>query len=171
MNKLIVTISLLVVASLFNNALAGDKVTDTEIGLSKTSVFDTPAPSAFDYGGTAPGAGNELLPTSYGAAPPQIPHSVVGLTPVTAKSNICAGCHVQPDKAGKEVDKGQPIPVPVSHYDAPAFGKPEAGLSPTASNKLSGSRFVCTQCHRPQATVDPLVQSNFDTAAEQKGAD
>lgn len=154
----------LITAAVMVLPVHADSVTDKEIGLSKTSVFDTTAPSAFDYGGAAPGAGNELLPKSYDDAPPQIPHSVVGLMPVTAKSNICIGCHVQPDNVGKEVAKGIPIPVPASHYNAPAFGKPAAGLAPTASKKLSGSRFVCTQCHAPQAKVDPLVQSNFDTA-------
>ena len=146
-----------------------DSVNENDLGLSKSSVFDTAAPSAFDYGGAAPGAGNELLPKSYDDAPPQIPHSVVGLMPVTAKSNICIGCHVQPDNVGKKAEKGQPIPVPASHYNAPAFGKPAAGLAPTASKKLSGSRFVCTQCHAPQAKVDPIVQSNFDVVAKKKG--
>jgi len=167
MKQSLLTICLVTATGMILPAYA-DSVTDNDIGLSKSSVFDDPAPSAFDYGGVAPGAGNELLPTSYDDAPPQIPHSVVGLMPVTAKSNICIGCHVQPDKVGQKVEKGQPIPVPASHYNAPAFGKAEAGLAPTASKKLSGARFVCTQCHAPQAKVDPLVQSNFDTAFRKK---
>ena len=163
MKNYVLTTCLIAVASMAFSVQA-ESVNENDMGLSRTSVFDTAAPSAFDYGGSAPGAGNELLPKSYDDAPPQIPHSVVGLMPVTAKNNVCIGCHVQPENAGKEVAKGLPIPAPTSHYDAPAFGKPAAGLAPTASKKLSGSRFVCTQCHAPQAKVDPLVQSNFDTA-------
>ena len=166
--KKTVSIFCLLIAAGLTMSVQAEPVSDDAIGLSKTSVFDDPAPSTFDYGGTAPGAGNELMPTSYADAPPQIPHSVVGLMPVTAKSNICVGCHVQPDNVGKEVAKGLPVPVPASHYARPAFGKAEAGLAATASKELSGARFVCTQCHRPQATVDPLVQSNFDTAFRKK---
>lgn len=163
MKKYVLT-ACLITAAVMVLPVHADSVTDKELGLSKTSVFDTAIPSAFDYGGLAPGAGNELLPKSYDDAPPQIPHSVVGLMPVTAKNNLCVGCHVQPENAGKEVAKGLPTPVSASHYDAPAFGKPAAGLAPTASKKLSGSRFACTLCHAPQAKVDPLVQSNFGRA-------
>lgn len=170
MKKHVLTICLIAAAGMTFSAQA-DSVNENDLGLSKTSVFDSPAPDAFDYGGAGPGAGNELLKKSYHTAPPQIPHSVVGLMPVTAKSNICIGCHVQPDNAGKEVAKGAPIPVPSSHYAAPAFGKQAAGLAPTASKKLSGSRFVCTQCHTPQAKVDPLVQNNFDTALAKRKAE
>lgn len=167
MKKTLIVLSLIVTAGCALTTQA-ESVSDKDLGLSKTSVFDTPTPDSFSYGGSAPGAGNELLPTSYENAPPQIPHSVVGLMPVTAASNICVGCHVQPDAVGKEIAKGQPVPVPASHYDAPAFGKAAAGLAPTAQKTLSGSRYVCTQCHRPQATVDPIVQSNFDTAYRKK---
>ncbi len=158
-----------VLAACAGVSVQSEPVSETDMGLSKTSVFDAPAPDAFDYGGKPPGTGNERFSKSYYTAPPQIPHSVAGLMPVTAKNNICIGCHVQPDKVGKPVQKGQPIPVPASHYEDPAYGKAEAGLKPTASKKLSGSRFVCTQCHRPQANVSPLVQSNFDAVAREKG--
>jgi len=168
MKKYVLTTCLIAVASMTFSVQA-ESVNEDTMGLSKTSVFDTPSSETFNYGGAGPGAGNELFKKSYDTAPPQIPHSVVGLMPVTAKNNICIGCHVQPDNVGKKVEKGQPIPVSASHYDAPAFGKAEAGLAPTASKKLSGSRFVCTQCHRPQATVDPIVQSNFDVVAKKKG--
>ena len=164
MKKTAILICLLTAGATLTAAQA-EPVADDALGLSKTSVFDVPAPSAYDFSGSAPGAGNELFIRSYDQAPPQIPHSVVGLLPVTMQNNMCVGCHVQPGMLGKEVVKGMPVPVPASHYEKPAFGKAEAGLDPGKKDQqLSGSRFVCTQCHAPQAKVDPLVQSNFDTA-------
>jgi cytochrome c-type protein NapB len=51
--------------------------------------------------------------------------------------------------------KGAPTPMPPSHYtdmrNAPG----------TVAGKLIGSRYVCTQCHAPQASVKPLVGKTF----------
>lgn len=129
-------------------------VADKDIGLSKSSVFDTPSPTAFSYSEASPGSGN-TLPRAYADAPPQIPHSIRGFTPVTARNNLCVGCHNNPAMWGKKKVKGVPTPMPQSHYtdmrNAPG----------DVTKKLIGARFVCTQCHVPQAGVQPLVDNTF----------
>jgi cytochrome c-type protein NapB len=126
-------------------------VADDALGLSKTSVFDDPSPSAFDYPNISPSAA-AALPRAYDGAPPQIPHKIEGLLPITAKKNACLGCHDDPSLIGKQA-KGDPTPMPESHYDKVA-GKLE----------LNNGRYVCNQCHVPQANVSELVGNTFKTA-------
>jgi cytochrome c-type protein NapB len=130
---------------------AGDPVDDSELGLSKTSVFDTPSPEAFTYTESFPGT-NEALPRAYTGAPPQIPHRISNYVPVTAKSNQCLGCHDKPELIGK-VTKGLPTPMPKGHY-AQRFS-----LTKKGSKSLDNATFLCNQCHVPQADVKPLVEN------------
>jgi cytochrome c-type protein NapB len=125
-------------------------VADNEMGLSKTSVFEDPSPSAFDYPKTEPAAAT-ALPRSWDSAPPQIPHKIEGFLPITANRNVCLGCHDDPGSIGKQA-KGNPTPMPASHYD-------------TIDGKLvrNNGRHVCTQCHAPQANVADLVGNTFKT--------
>jgi nitrate reductase cytochrome c-type subunit len=74
------------------NVQAAKPVKDSSLGLSKTSVHDSPAPEKFGYSNNFPGTGN-LLPRAYLNAPPQIPHNIEAFLPVTAKSNNCKMCH------------------------------------------------------------------------------
>lgn len=128
-------------------------VADEDLGLSKSSVFDTPSPEAFAYSGASPGSGS-TLPRAYADAPPQIPHSVQGLMPVTTRNNACVGCHDNPAMWGQKA-KGVPTPMPPSHYT-------DTRKAPgTVTKKLIGARYVCTQCHVPQASVQPLVDNTF----------
>jgi nitrate reductase (cytochrome), electron transfer subunit len=124
-------------------------VADDEIGLSKTSVLEDPAPAAFDYTQADPSQAKPLPPRSYGDAPPQIPHRVDMFVPVTMKMNQCINCHDQPTMIGKKA-KGMPTPMPASHYV-------------TAEGKMArnNAQHVCTQCHAPQADVSLLVESTF----------
>lgn len=127
---------------------AGTKaVGDEQLGLSKTSVYDVPAPQAFQYRDNAPFSG-QLLPRAYQGAPPQVPHAIQNLVPITRDNNMCIGCHQQPDRIGQKA-KGQPTPLPLSHY------------VDVKTNALNMGRFVCTQCHTPQANVKPLVGNTF----------
>lgn len=126
---------------------------DHEMGLSKTSVFETPTPSNFEYEGSMPGA-DPVLPRAYPGAPPQIPHLIEMMTPITAKLNYCLACHDQKGeffKAGPQ----QPTNIPPSHYTDQRHSPDKV------SNKIIGARFVCTQCHVPQADAKPLVKNNF----------
>ncbi len=135
------------------DARAGQGVADEDLGLSKSTVFDTPTPEAFDYSDSAPGSG-QTLPRAYTGAPPQIPHSVQALLPVTARNNACIGCHNNPAMWGQK-RQGVPTPMPPSHYTDTRNAPGET------TKKLIGARFVCTQCHVPQASVKPLVDNTF----------
>ncbi len=162
MKKRILTVGLALLCTASLGAQAAKAIDPTQLGLSKTDVTDVPTPPPTVMHNKPPGAGNTLYYPGYDTAPPPIPHDIKGLVPVTLKNNMCLSCHLQPDKIGQKVPKGQPIPIPASHYQTGAYGKPEAGAKPTAhKGKLSGSRFVCTQCHRPQHDAPPLVENTF----------
>ncbi len=125
-------------------------IEDEDMGLSKTSVFDTPTPKPFSYGNLS-----EALPVSFTGAPPQIPHAIDNYLPLTASRNQCMACHDQPDMIGHKA-KGLPTPMPKSHYT-------DLRRSPEKPGKqVSGTRFVCTQCHVPQADVTPLVENTAE---------
>ncbi|HQQ76444.1 MAG TPA: nitrate reductase cytochrome c-type subunit [Thermoanaerobaculia bacterium] len=124
-------------------------VSDASLGLEKTAVTGVPAPKPFDYVTKDPGDG-KVLPRPFASAPPLIPHTVDGLLPITRADNGCVTCHAV-DKA----EPGGPVPIPASHYvdlrNAPTVKRAE----------IAGSRFVCTACHVPQASVKPLVANGF----------
>jgi cytochrome c-type protein NapB len=128
----------------------GDQaIPDDSLGLSKTSVFDSPAPPAFDYKEPDVGTINTRAVRSYPTAPPMITHSIDGMLPITQENNMCKDCHVQPDMVGKKAEPGMPIPAPASHYVDVKKGEFYMG------------RWNCVQCHRPQADVKPLVANIF----------
>lgn len=145
----------LVVAGLsVGSAYADDTISDSDMGLSHTSVFETPEPDAFAYSSAFPGA-SDALDRSFPQAPPQIPHSVEGLLPINASANSCKGCHDQPGRIGTEKMKGLPTPMPASHYT-------DLRRAPDqVTGKMIGARYICTQCHAPQADVKPLVENKF----------
>lgn len=137
-------------------AATAEPLAAEEMGLSKTSVFDTPTPDAFAYTAPAPRK-SSLLPRAYGGfegAPPQIPHAIDGFLPITADNNACAGCHDRPHLIGRERRKGATPPIPRSHYG----GFKGEGDEDT----LSGANYVCSQCHVPQSGVEPLVVNTRD---------
>jgi cytochrome c-type protein NapB len=125
-------------------------VADNEMGLSKTSVFEDPSPSVFDYPKTEPSAAT-ALPRAWNSAPPQVPHKIDAFVPITTNKNMCVTCHDKPSLIGKKT-KGIPTSMPESHYD-------------TVEGKLArnNGRHVCTQCHTPQANVAELVGNTFKT--------
>ncbi|MGD8308506.1 MAG: nitrate reductase cytochrome c-type subunit [Chromatiales bacterium] len=140
-------------------AMAGDAVDATSMGLSKTSVFDVPEPEPFAYNDVSPRR-SEALPRAYPGAPPQIPHEVEGWLPIRAGANECLDCHDAPDDWGKELRRGEASPMPESHY-TDRSGK-------LTKEHVAGARYVCTQCHTPQAeNVKPLVENEFATAAKE----
>lgn len=130
-------------------------IDDSALGLSKTSVFDTPTPSAFEYPDIKAGK-SDRLPRAYSGyegAPPQVSHTFDKYLPITAEDNQCMDCHDKPDKIGKEYVKGKKLPMPRSHYGGFA-GKGDM-------ETVSGARYVCTQCHVPQSDAQPLVENTL----------
>ncbi len=102
-----------------------------------------PAPEHFEHGDKRPGQ-SERLPRAWEGAPPVIPHSLRGLTPITAKNNSCVRCH------GRAGATSGPPPAPPSHFidmrEAPGAVRPQ----------IAASRHNCTACHVPQTNAPPL---------------
>jgi cytochrome c-type protein NapB len=152
------------------------------LGLRKTDLYSEGAETVSikaDYSRPAPGA-SKKFDRAYMNAPPMIPHSVDGLLPITQANNACLGCHM-PDVA-KGVNA---TPIPPSHFtdyrpttvlkngellkEGKSVGiKAELGNSSDIKvakakklDHLYQGRFNCSQCHAPQAKVEPLVKNTF----------
>ncbi len=127
-------------------------ISDEELGLRKAEVTTEQKVNLppVKYTEAAPGT-SKPIPTSYPTAPPQIPHSIEGLVPITKDNNACLGCH------SPAVAKSMgAVPIPKSHFVDPITGK-------TLSH-IAGARYMCTTCHTPQANAKPLVQNTFKPA-------
>jgi cytochrome c-type protein NapB len=141
---LIAIVSLLIL----NCATSPDPaVEDSSLGLSKTSVFDTPDPIIFTSSALDPGE-NELLGAYFEEAPPLIPHVIEDFLPIKIGENLCLECH------GAEIEDVE-HPIPASHYKNQFSDTTEAGQT------LDGARFVCTICHVPQSDSQPLVANTY----------
>lgn len=137
------------ILSLSASAVQDQAIPDDDLGLSKTSVFDVPAPAVFEYGSKDPGTVGKRMARSYNTAPPMIPHTTKDMVPITRDFNLCKDCHVVPDMIGQKITQGVPVPAPVSHY------------SDVKKGELYMGRWNCTQCHREQANVNALVVNTF----------
>jgi cytochrome c-type protein NapB len=125
----------------------GDDATDElNMGLSKTSVFDTPVPEPFAYPDAKPG-NNAALPRAWKGSPPLIPHRIETYLPIITDDNQCLDCHDKPQDIGK-TNPAKP-PMSRDHYATAEL------------KEVAGTRFNCTQCHVPQADAPPLVDSTF----------
>lgn len=120
-------------------------IDDSQFGLGKGSVFDTPTPKPFTFEG--PGAGKVIAPPP--ATPVMIPHPIESYLPLTIDKNACIGCHDASPASGRKMTKGAPRPTPPSHY-----------VQKDGKSVLSGAQFNCTSCHAPQAGVAPLVTNS-----------
>ncbi len=156
------------------------EVDETVLGLRKATLDDEEkiAPPELKVDRPAPGAAPRFA-RAYVNAPPLIPHSVEGLLPITKNNNQCLGCHM-PDKA-KAVGA---TPIPPSHFidyrpettlkngelvkEGKVVGlKGDIGnvsdikLAKKKLNHLYQGRFNCSQCHVPQANIEPVVANTF----------
>ena len=144
-------IALFVAAALLAGGLYAAEtvwVRDDAIGLSKTSVFDDPAPPEFAYSDLIPKKSG-VLPRFWEEAPPQIPHQIDKLLPIRAKLNKCLDCHDVPEDIGKKV-QGEPTPMPASHY-----------VKEDDELVMAKGRYFCSLCHVPQAGVEALVRNTY----------
>ena len=128
---------------------AGEPIDEKDMGLSKTSVFDAPAPPVWEHKAT-----QGALPRYHEGAPPMIPHAISTYLPITGANNMCLGCHNQPAKIGQPIAAGTPMPMPASHYQDP-WGETQG------KDQVSGARYNCTGCHAGQADVKPLVENTY----------
>jgi cytochrome c-type protein NapB len=157
------------------------EVTEEALGLRKVDLYseDSVTPEPTDYKRPAPGASTKFE-RAYVNAPPMIPHDVEGLLPITKDNNQCLGCHM-PDQAKAMCA----TPIPASHF---TNYRPETVLKngelvkegkvvglkgdlgnvsdikiakAKKLNHLYQGRFNCSQCHAPQAKIDPVVGNTF----------
>jgi len=114
------------------------------------------------YTDTEAGESN-LFGRSFPDAPPQIPHSVVDMFPITWNDNQCLECH-HPDNVASEEDS----PLPRSHFSRAMMGKGRKGESMVwvvkgyeEAKDVVGNRYACSMCHTPQATNVDTPKSDF----------
>jgi cytochrome c-type protein NapB len=125
-------------------------IPDKELGLSRTSLFEVPSPPAWKAEDSAPGDA-PLPPRPGREAPPVIPHAVADFLPITPAQNMCADCHA----IGGPKKKGEPTPVPASHYVDLRRAPEKRG------DKVAGARWVCISCHVARTDAPPAVGSTF----------
>ena len=90
---------------------------------------------------------------AYPQQPPLIPHRIEGFQ-VTKNFNQCMTCHDRPANI-----KGGAPKISETHHNDWAGNR---------IDKISGTRYFCTQCHVPQNDAKPLVNNTFKNAAEVK---
>lgn len=134
------------------------QIAEESLGLSKVSVDAETGlvEKPFTYKGTAPGAGNKRIPRAYDNAPPMIPHDISALPIITQDENVCTSCHM-PEVA---TSVGA-IAIPKTHLTN--LRKME-----DLKGQLYQGRWNCTQCHAPQAELDPAVMNKFKGAFHKK---
>jgi nitrate reductase cytochrome c-type subunit len=97
-------------------------------------------------------------------APPQVPHAVEDMYPITLANNECLECHLPENATGGDV------PLPESHFKAPVMGE-GAAHEPMIwvvkdyrqTQGLAGARYNCNMCHTPQATNVSTPKNRFDS--------
>jgi cytochrome c-type protein NapB len=130
----------------------GEAIDELNMGLSKTSVFDTPTPASYGYSEAKPGK-NEWLPRAWDGIPPQIPHGIEDFLPVVAADNQCLDCHDTPKYIDKPKNMDRTVknkaPMSRTHYTNDTL------------DTVAGARFNCTQCHVPLSDAAPLVDNTY----------
>ena len=116
-----------------------------------------------EYPKTDPGDATRLA-RDVPDAPPQIPHSIEDMYPITLSSNDCLDCHL-PENATGAGD----VSIPKSHFKLPVMGKGPAGdpmvwvvKSYRDTQELAGTRYNCNMCHTPQATNVSMPLNRFE---------
>ncbi|MHC4817821.1 MAG: nitrate reductase cytochrome c-type subunit [Planctomycetota bacterium] len=132
---------------------SGPAVPDTQLGLSKTSVFEVTTPPEVVAIDPEPG-GNPLFPRYNPEAPPGVTHGIADHLPIARDENVCIECHF--DEGGE----GGIPKIPDSHLvdlrRAPG----------TVGTSVARARYHCIACHVPQTTAKPLVANNAPVEKE-----
>ncbi len=124
-------------------------IRDTELGLSKTSVFEAPSPDSLIPNLSLPGE-TPPPPRRYLGAPPIIPHGIADFIPIRLDDNQCIDCHLVDEKI-----EGEPTPIPESH-------RIDLRNSPgVIGDFVAGARYNCVSCHVSTFDVEPLVPNSF----------
>ena len=86
---------------------------------------------------------------AYRQQPPMVPHKVEGYQ-INLKVNQCMRCHDWPYNVEERAPK-----ISETHY---------VDRNGVALDKVTASRWFCTQCHVPQANAPALVRNKFESA-------
>ena len=115
---------------------------DEGLGSREETLFEEEGvePPLAAFSTSPPGAG-KVLDRAYLDAPPQIPHSTMGLLTITKMGNACTGCHMPAVAIAVKATA-----IPASHM---------------RDDVLSHARYNCSQCHVPHADVAVLIQNDF----------
>ena len=124
-------------------------IPDAEIGLSAASIFEAPAPPAWQTNEAEPGD-NSLVPRPFPGSPPVIPHGVADFLPITTDDNMCLVCH----EPGGVQAEGEPQPLPESHRIDQRNAPGDVGDAP------AGARHTCTTCHVARTDAKPLMANS-----------
>jgi cytochrome c-type protein NapB len=119
-------------------------IADSQIGLSKVSVFDVPAPDPVNEREIDPDDA-VAIGAAYDGAPPLIPHAIADLLPIVRDGNDCLDCH----------DDGDATALSPAHYTDLRAAPSEV------RSEIAGARFVCVSCHVSQTTAPELIESDF----------
>jgi nitrate reductase cytochrome c-type subunit len=146
----VIVLGSLLVTGLLTPGDTSKEISDKMLGLSKTSVFDTPAPEVTKTNESEPGE-LPLVKRVSPEEPPLVPHGLGEFLPITFVDNQCADCH----GAEEEKIEGEATPIPDSHYtdlrNAP--GK--------VQDTIVGARYNCVSCHVSPGGNDPLTGNTF----------
>jgi nitrate reductase cytochrome c-type subunit len=103
------------------------------------------------------------LDRAFPDAPPQIPHTVEDMLPITAGSNDCLDCH-HPDNVTDEEER----PIPKSHFRRAVMAKGKKGEAMAwvvrgyeKTEDVVGARYDCSMCHAAQATNVRTPRTDF----------
>ncbi|HID42041.1 MAG TPA: nitrate reductase cytochrome c-type subunit; periplasmic nitrate reductase electron transfer subunit [Aquifex aeolicus] len=133
--------------------VAKEVIAPEELGIRKAPLEkEVVTPPKLKYPKTPPGQ-SKRFKRAYENAPPQIPHSIEGMFPITLKNNTCLSCHM-PDIA-KQIGA---TPLPPTHFID--FYYLPKGKAPKLTD-IDKARWNCLLCHRPQANVKPVVKNLF----------
>jgi cytochrome c-type protein NapB len=111
-----------------------------------------------EYNAPAPMPGKvKPYKKSFVTAPPMIPHSIAGMTPIKVGQNQCLMCHMPQNAKAMGI-----TPIPKDHFVDNFEGD-------KVKPKIAGSRYFCTTCHTPQANLDPVVENTFEKMKAKAG--
>jgi cytochrome c-type protein NapB len=88
---------------------------------------------------------------SYRQQPPLIPHKIDGYQ-IDRSANQCMQCHDWPYNVDQEAPK-----ISETHY---------IDRDGVALDRVSPSRWFCTQCHAPQSNAKELVRNDFKSSLD-----
>ena len=150
------------------------KISADQLSYRSASLDDNVPTAKIDYKRAAAGS-SQRFKRAFQDAPPMIPHDVEGMLPIQQGNNQCLGCHM-PDVAPSV----GATPIPQSHF---TNFRPDTHIGADGKlvkdgqevdntsdrkvakfkklNHLYQGRFNCSQCHAPQANVQPLVDNKF----------